>query len=144
MYLGRSQWPRGLRRRSAAPRLLRSWVRILRRIGRFCDRKDTLRRRISEFGDGRCEWECTRKRLAIILRTEPRWIPDEWLLRPQFTLWPPAASLSCVVGDSAICGVHITAGVESWRSRIKSISYDGSSGSYTGNGTGKHKLAITS
>jgi len=25
----RSQWPRGLRRRSAAARLLRSWVRIL-------------------------------------------------------------------------------------------------------------------
>ena len=25
---GRSQWPRGLRRRSAAARLLRSWVRI--------------------------------------------------------------------------------------------------------------------
>ena len=27
-YYGRSQWPRGLRRRSAAARLLRSWVRI--------------------------------------------------------------------------------------------------------------------
>jgi len=27
-YICRSQWPRGLRRRSAATRLLRSWVRI--------------------------------------------------------------------------------------------------------------------
>jgi hypothetical protein len=27
-YKGRSQWPRGLRRRSSAARLLRSWVRI--------------------------------------------------------------------------------------------------------------------
>ena len=27
-HFGRSQWPRGLRRRSAASRLLRSWVRI--------------------------------------------------------------------------------------------------------------------
>ena len=27
-FRGRSQWPRGLRRRSAAARLLRSWVRI--------------------------------------------------------------------------------------------------------------------
>ena len=27
-YLSRSHWPRGLRRGSAAPRLLRSWVRI--------------------------------------------------------------------------------------------------------------------
>ena len=29
MSVGRSQWPRGLRRRSAATRLLRLWVRIL-------------------------------------------------------------------------------------------------------------------
>ena len=28
IYICRSQWPRGLRRRSAAARLLRSWVRI--------------------------------------------------------------------------------------------------------------------
>jgi hypothetical protein len=28
MFRGRSQWPRGLRRRSAAERLLGSWVRI--------------------------------------------------------------------------------------------------------------------
>ena len=28
LWCGRSQWPRGLRRRSAAARLLRSWVRI--------------------------------------------------------------------------------------------------------------------
>ena len=27
-FIGRSQWPRGLRRRSAAARLLKSWVRI--------------------------------------------------------------------------------------------------------------------
>ena len=27
-YMCRSQWPRGLRRRSAGARLLRSWVRI--------------------------------------------------------------------------------------------------------------------
>jgi hypothetical protein len=30
LYLRRSQWPRGLRRRSAAERLLGSWVQILR------------------------------------------------------------------------------------------------------------------
>ena len=36
---GRSQWPRGLRRRSSAPRLLRSWVRIPRGAWMFdcCD-----------------------------------------------------------------------------------------------------------
>jgi len=31
----RSQWPRGLRRRSAAARLLRSWVRILPGVWMF-------------------------------------------------------------------------------------------------------------
>ena len=31
----------------------------------------------------------TKKRLAIMLRTDPRWIPEEWLFRPHFTLWPP-------------------------------------------------------
>ena len=29
------------------------------------------------------------KRLAIMLRTDLRWIPEEWLLRPHFILWPP-------------------------------------------------------
>ena len=39
MYSCRSQWPRGLRPRSAAARLLRSWVRILPGAWRFvcCD-----------------------------------------------------------------------------------------------------------
>ena len=35
IYICRSQWPRGLRRRSAAARLLRSWVRILPRTWMF-------------------------------------------------------------------------------------------------------------
>ena len=34
-YDGRSQWPRGLRRRSSAARLLRSWVRIPPRAWMF-------------------------------------------------------------------------------------------------------------
>ena len=39
-YNGRSQWPRGLRRRSTAARLLRSWVRIPSRAWMFvcCER----------------------------------------------------------------------------------------------------------
>jgi len=56
---------------------------------RLCDRKDTLLHRLAECGDGRYQWEWTKKRLAIMLRTDPRWIPEEWLLRPHFTLWPP-------------------------------------------------------
>ena len=30
-----------------------------------------------------------KKRLAIMLQSDPRWIPEEWLFRPHFTLWPP-------------------------------------------------------
>ena len=56
---------------------------------RFCGRKDTLHHRLAECGVGQYEWEWTRQLLAIMLRTEPRWVPDEWLLRPYFTLWPP-------------------------------------------------------
>jgi len=48
-----------------------------------------LHHRLAECGVGQYEWEWTRQLLAIMLRTEPRWVPDEWLLRPYFTLWPP-------------------------------------------------------
>jgi len=27
--------------------------------------------------------------VALMLRTEPRWVPEEWLFRPHFKLWPP-------------------------------------------------------
>ena len=50
---------------------------------------DTLLYRLAECGDGRYHWEWTKKRLTIMLRTGPRWIPEEWLLRPHITLWPP-------------------------------------------------------
>jgi hypothetical protein len=56
---------------------------------RICDRKDTLLHRVAEYGDGRYQWEWTRKRLAIMPGTDPRWVPEEWLLRPQFTRWQP-------------------------------------------------------
>jgi hypothetical protein len=42
----------------------------------LCDRKDTLLHRIAECGNGRYQWELTKKRLAIMLRTDPRWIPE--------------------------------------------------------------------
>ena len=55
---------------------------------RHCDR-DTLVHRLAECGDGRYQWEWTKKTLSIMLRTDPRWIPEEWLLRRHFKLWPP-------------------------------------------------------
>jgi len=56
---------------------------------RLCDRKHTLLQRLVECGDGRYQWEWTKERLAIMLRTGPRWIPEEWLLLPHITLWHP-------------------------------------------------------
>jgi len=51
--------------------------------------EDTLQHRITECGDGRRQWEWTRQRVALMLRTEPRRVPEEWLFRPKFKLWPP-------------------------------------------------------
>jgi hypothetical protein len=56
---------------------------------RHCDRKDTLRHRHTECGDGWHQWECTRQQIALLLRLYPRWIPEDWFLRPQFGYWPP-------------------------------------------------------
>jgi hypothetical protein len=83
-----------------------SWYRVIHEIGptreRFhniriaptaacsiCNIPDTLRRRIMECGNGRFQWDMTRQRLALMLRTDPRWIPVEWLYRKHFTLWLP-------------------------------------------------------
>ena len=52
-----------------------------------CDNKDTLMRRLSVCGEGQSMWEWTRKFIAMMLRTTPAKIPNEWLLRPQFYLW---------------------------------------------------------
>jgi hypothetical protein len=40
-------------------------------------------------GDGQMIRSSTARRLALILRTTARYIPTEWLLRPDFITWPP-------------------------------------------------------
>jgi hypothetical protein len=55
---------------------------------RECGRTDTLRHRLLECGQGRHQRDWTKQKMAIILRMDPRWIPDEWLVRPQYKLWP--------------------------------------------------------
>jgi hypothetical protein len=54
----------------------------------MCHVKDTLTHRITGCGEGNRQWIWTRQRLAVILRTDPRWICEEWLYRPQFRFWP--------------------------------------------------------
>jgi hypothetical protein len=53
-----------------------------------CHVQDTLSHRITLCGDGREQWTWTRQRLAVMFRTDPHWINENWLYRPQFRLWP--------------------------------------------------------
>ena len=56
---------------------------------RSCAEKYTLRHHILECGAGRYQWGWPRQGVALTLMTEPRWVPEEWILRPHFKLWPP-------------------------------------------------------
>ena len=54
-----------------------------------CGKKDKPIHRLTECGERQPMWEWTRKVIARMLCTIPARIPNEWLLRPQFYLWPP-------------------------------------------------------
>jgi hypothetical protein len=54
-----------------------------------CNIPDTIQHRLVECGNGERIWAWTKFRMSLILRTDPSLIPDEWLFRPQFRLWPP-------------------------------------------------------
>jgi hypothetical protein len=53
-------------------------------VCRRCGRTDTLQHRLTEGVDGATIRDGTQKRLALMLRTDPRHIPDEWTPFPQF------------------------------------------------------------
>ena len=59
---------------------------------RLCNGKDTLQHRLIECGDGARIWGWTRERIAAIMRMDPRYISQEWIIRPNFQLWPPPPS----------------------------------------------------
>jgi hypothetical protein len=44
---------------------------------------------MTECGDGERMWGWTRNKIAMILRMDPRYIPTDWIVRPNFRLWPP-------------------------------------------------------
>jgi hypothetical protein len=54
-----------------------------------CHVQDTLLHRLTECGEGARHWLWIKTRLALMLRTDPHDIPDDWLVRPQFRVWPP-------------------------------------------------------
>jgi hypothetical protein len=53
-----------------------------------CGQRDTLTHQMLECGYGPEQWEWMKLRIASILRIDQRWIPEAWILRPQFKLWP--------------------------------------------------------
>jgi hypothetical protein len=54
-----------------------------------CGKDDSIQHRITDCGEGPVIWNWTRNRLGIILRMNPNYIPKDWTIRPDFTLWPP-------------------------------------------------------
>jgi len=53
-----------------------------------CGSKDTLGHCLTECGEGITTWGRTKGIIARILCTSAANIPDEWLVRTQFRLWP--------------------------------------------------------
>jgi hypothetical protein len=56
---------------------------------RLCHATDTTIHRLTSCGEARLVWYWTRQRLAMFLRVDKRNIPEEWILFPDFKLWPP-------------------------------------------------------
>jgi hypothetical protein len=56
---------------------------------RQCNTDDDLQPRFADCGEGRLMWDWTRDRLAEIMQTTSSQIPDGWVTRPDFTIWPP-------------------------------------------------------
>jgi hypothetical protein len=54
-----------------------------------CGLEDSVQHRITDCGEGPITWNWTRTRLGMILRMNPTYIPNEWTIRADFTLWPP-------------------------------------------------------
>lgn len=54
-----------------------------------CRNDDSVVHRILHCEDGPRQWAWTRQKLALILRTDARHIPNEWVTTPDLKLWPP-------------------------------------------------------
>jgi len=53
-----------------------------------CNQKDTLIHRMTEFGEKAANWKRIENHTARMLRVASKYIPHEWLIRPQMNLWP--------------------------------------------------------
>ena len=55
---------------------------------RHCGKKDQLAHRLTECGAAETIWAWTRTRISWFLRMDQKWMPDEWLWAPSYSLWP--------------------------------------------------------
>ena len=53
-----------------------------------CEQLDTLSHRLIECGTRKVVWRWTQGHMVTMLRTHPCRIPDDWPIRPRFSLWP--------------------------------------------------------
>jgi hypothetical protein len=53
-----------------------------------CEQTDSVLHRITECGEGAVTRNWTRKKIGLILRTDPKNIPRTWTTRPEFYHWP--------------------------------------------------------
>ena len=54
-----------------------------------CGQEDSRLHRMVGCGVRGAIWEWTRQRIAWILRTTPRRVPESWVVRPDYGIWPP-------------------------------------------------------
>ena len=79
-----------------------------------CNGTDTLSHRIMECGTGPQLWSWTREKIATIMRIAPRWVPESWLFRPSFRIWPAKKCravlwlLACLVEHRTGRGASVT------------------------------------
>ena len=70
-----------------------------------CVHPDSPQHRIIECGEGPIIRNWTRQKLGIILRIDHKFIPQEWILRPDFLHWPPQshAAISWPISSTVAC-----------------------------------------
>ena len=61
-----------------------------------CGATDTLLHRITKCEEGPVIWTCTRARTAALLPIHPKYISEEWTIRPMSRYWPPQKQAAIV------------------------------------------------
>jgi hypothetical protein len=100
---------------------------------RSCALKDARQRRLTFRGGGRDIWAYAKALMTRMLRATPTQIPDDWILRPQFQLWPPKRrNVILWVLANVVLFEHNNSGI--WLYMILWISWSSQNGNYCARG----------